>query len=106
LYDVCTCCLEHFWSLAQDFSLVSLQGSKPTDADWEAQLAVIDTSGGVTVFEKALDAKDTKVDLKLVQAWLQDDFSSSLSTLAISRVLNSPKPTRYAHASSLLRLVK
>lgn len=84
-----------FSFVSQDFSIVSLEGSKPSDADWEPQLSVIDTSGGVTVFEKALDAKDAKVDLKLLQTWLQDDFSSSLTNLAIARVLNSPKPTRY-----------
>lgn len=80
--------------MLQDFSVVSLAGSRPSEGDWENQLAVIDIRGGVTVYEKALVDGAAKVDLPLLQDWLQEEFGPTLSTLAISRVLNAPKPAR------------
>lgn len=74
-----------------DFSVVSLEGQAPSGGDWEQQLVGLDTRGGVMVFEKVLAANE-RVDLPVLQDWLKDDFGAGLSTLAISRVLNSPKP--------------
>ncbi len=74
-----------------DFSVVSLEGQAPSGGDWEQQLAGLDTRGGVTVFEKVLAANE-RVDLAVLQDWLANDFGAGLSTLAISRVLSSPKP--------------
>ena len=76
----------------KDFSVLSLEGAGPSASDWEQQLAGLDTRGGVTVFEKALGPKE-RVDLPVLQDWLVNDFGSGLSGLAISRVLNSPKPS-------------
>jgi hypothetical protein len=82
-----------------DFSVVSLEGQAPSGGDWEQQLAGLDTRGGVTVFEKVLAANE-RVDLPVLQDWLKDDFGAGLSTLAISRVLNSPKPAIVAMTDS------
>lgn len=82
-----------------DFSVVSLEGQAPCVGDWEQQLAGLDTRGGVTVFEKVLAANE-RVDLPVLQDWLKDDFGAGLSTLAISRVLNSPKPAIVAMTDS------
>lgn len=76
----------------RDFSVLSLEGSPPSSGDWEQQLAGLDTRGGVVVFEKVLSNKE-RVDLPVLQDWLVNDFGAGLSTLAISRVLNSPKPS-------------
>lgn len=78
-------------SAIADFSVVSLEGQAPSEGDWEQQLEGLDTRGGVTVFEKVLGANE-RVDLPVLQDWLANDFGAGLSTLAISRVLNSPKP--------------
>jgi hypothetical protein len=75
-----------------DFSVVSLEGQAPSAGDWEQLMAGLDTRGGVTVFEKVLAASE-RVDLNVLQDWLVNDFGAGLSTLAISRVLNSPKPS-------------
>jgi len=75
-----------------DFSVVSLEGQAPSAGDWEQLMAGLDTRGGVTVFEKVLAASE-RVDLNVLQEWLVNDFGAGLSTLAISRVLNSPKPS-------------
>jgi hypothetical protein len=76
----------------KDFSVLSLEGAGPSESDWGQQLDGLDTRGGVTVFEKALGPKE-RVDLTVLQDWLMNDFGAALSTLAISRVLNSPKPS-------------
>lgn len=81
----------------KDFSVLSLEGAGPTEADWAQQLAGLDTRQGVMVFEKALGPKE-RVDLAVLQDWLLNDFGSGLSTLAISRVLSSPKPSMYVRA--------
>lgn len=84
-------------SAIKDFSVLSLEGGAPSASDWEQQLAGLDTRGGVTVFEKALGPKE-RVDLPMLQDWLMNDFGAGLSTLAISRVLSSPKPSMYVCA--------
>ena len=73
---------------------MSLEGPKPSDEDWDRQVAGLDTRGGVSVYDKTLGANE-RVDLRVFQEWLANDFGPSLSALAISRVLYSPKPSVY-----------
>lgn len=82
----------HLLRSPQDFSVLSLEGPAPSESDWDQQLAGLDTRGGVSVFEKQLGPKE-RVDLPVLQDWLANDFGTTLSTLAISRVLSSPKPS-------------